>query len=102
MRKILAASLLSVGLTSVVWAEVTAPPKVDLALKRALPNAKWTVEDGPRAVNGVGVYDVEIANKFGRTAAAITENGDFLVSPVPFNPDHMPGPVKHVIDHLFK
>jgi len=102
MNKSLVVSLVTLSLAAPALADVTAPPKVELALKRALPSCKWTVEDGPRAVNGVGVYDVEVANKFGRTAVSITEDGNFLVSPVPSNPNKLPGPVKNVIDHVFK
>jgi hypothetical protein len=57
-------------------------PDVQKTLERAYPGAQTQVT-GTETINGVKVFNVNVANKQGASNAQVTENGDFLYYGVP-------------------
>jgi len=83
MRKTLLTAALATGLcVSASFAQSKRDPDVQKTLERAYPGAQTQVM-GTEQINGVKVFNVNVANDKGGSTAQVTEFGDFLIYGAP-------------------
>lgn len=98
MRKTLLAAALAAGVCvsgAISLGQQKRDPDVQKTLQRAYPGAQTQVM-GNEEVNGVKVYNVNVADKSATSAAQVTEFGDFLIYGAP---QHSPELTKLIQDN---
>ncbi len=102
MRKQLLTAALATGLcVSSGFAQSKRDPDVQKTLERAYPGAQTQVM-GTEQINGVKVFNVNVANDKGGSTAQVTEFGDFLIYGAPQSSPELTKMITNDVGQMFQ